>query len=131
MRQETKELLDYIIHKFDFREPVGKCTSKISPAEAQAFNRRQDRIQAFLRSIPDIEKHLTEGGYIQDRNGTPICHGDKINVYDADESLSRTYKQAVLNWNPRLARFEVISEDDYGLSTAVPFVSFQTIEKEV
>jgi hypothetical protein len=131
MRQETKELLDYIIHKFDFREPAGKCTSKISPAEAQAFNKRQDKIQAFLRSIPDIEKHLTEGGYIQDRNGTPICHGDKINVYDAGEGLSWTYKQAVLNWNPRLARFEVIYENNYGLSTAVPFVSFQTIEKEV
>lgn len=135
MRQETKELLDYIIHKFDFRETLGKCTSKISPAEAQAFNKRQDKIQAFLRSIPDIEKHLTEGGYIQDRNGTPICHGDKLKlcipcVYDnlSDEA----YRHAVLNWNPRVAKFEVVCEnDDQSVVTAdLSIFTPQMIEKE-
>jgi hypothetical protein len=131
MRQETRKLLDYIISVFGDRRITGDFPTEEEVESVNRFNEKQSKIQAFLRSIPDIEKHLTEGGYIQDRNGTPICHGDKINVYDADECLSGTYKQAVLNWNPRLARFEVIYENNYGLSTAVPFVSFQTIEKEV
>lgn len=108
MKQETRELLDYIIRKFDFRQPLGKCTSKISPTEAQAFNERQDKIQAFLRSIPDIEKHLTEGGYIQDRNGTPICHGDKVIFRkNLEEKFSR---EGLLLWNPDRAMFEIIYE---------------------
>jgi hypothetical protein len=108
MRQETKELLDYIIHKFDFRESLGRCTSKLSPAEAQAFNERQDKIQAFLRSIPDIEKHLTEGGYIQDKNGTPICHGDKIIFCNNLEEKSP--REGFLFWNPDRAMFEITYE---------------------
>lgn len=108
MRQETKELLDYIIHKFDFRETLGNCTSKISPAEAQFFNRRQDKIQAFLRSIPDIEKHLKEGGYIQDRNGTPICHGDKVTFVNNLEEKSP--REGFLFWNPDRAMFEITLE---------------------
>lgn len=134
MKQETKELLEYIIHKFDSRESIGNCPSKISLAEAQAFNKRQDKIQAFLRSIPDIEKHLTEGGYIQDRNGTPICHGDKIKlcipcVYG--ELSDEAYRHAVLNWNPRVAKFEVIYEnDDQSVTTAdLSILTPQMLEK--
>lgn len=108
MKQETKELLEYIIHKFDYRESLGKCTSKISPAEVQAFNKRQDKIQAFLRSIPDIEKHLTEGGYIQDKNGTPICHGDKVVFVNNLEEKSP--REGFLNWNPDRAMFEIAYE---------------------
>jgi hypothetical protein len=108
MRQETRELLDYIIHKFDYRQPLDKCTSKTSPAEAQVFNERQDKIQAFLRSIPDIEKHLTEGGYIQDKNGTPICHGDKVIFCNNLEEKSPT--EGLLLWNPDRAMFEITYE---------------------
>jgi hypothetical protein len=98
MRQETKELLDYIIRKFDSRQHIGDFLTEKEKVAARMFNERQDKIQAFLRSIPDIEKHLTEGGYIQDRNGTPICHGDKIKlcipcVYDA--LSEEAYRHAV------------------------------------
>ena len=111
MKQETRELLDYIILKFDFRQSLGKCTSKVSPSEAQAFNERQDKIQAFLRSIPEIEKHLTEGGYIQDRNGTPICHGDKVKIChpwpNKDGITTEVSQGGSLQWNKNTAQFEV------------------------
>lgn len=32
----------------------------------------------FLNSLPEIESHLSRGGYIQDKNGIPCCDGDKI-----------------------------------------------------
>ena len=132
MKQETKELLDYIIHKFDFRETLGNCTSKILPAEAQFFNRRQNKIQAFLRSIPDIEKHLKEGGYIQDRNGTPICHGDKVLFCNNLEEKSPT--EGLLLWNPDRAMFEItynFNEQALAVTnlTEVPRTFVEKVEK--
>ena len=32
----------------------------------------------FLDSLPQIEFHLKNGGYVQDRNGTPCCDRDKV-----------------------------------------------------
>lgn len=130
MKQETKELLDYIISAFDERRITGNFPTEKKEAEVKRFNEKQQKIQDFLRSIPDIEKHLTEGGYIQDRNGTPICHGDKVRVYAPHEDLSeKPYEQAVLKWDPKLSSFRVIFENDGGLALAVALVTPQKIEK--
>lgn len=132
MRQETKELLDYIIRKFNFRQSLDSCPAKVSPAEAQAFNKRQDKIQAFLRSIPEIEKHLTEGGYIQDKNGTPICHGDKVVFRKSiKENFSR---EGFLLWNPDKAMFVITyknEEQDFTAIklTEVPRIFVEKVEK--
>ena len=135
MKQETKELLDYIIRKFDARRIAGDFLSEKEKVDVRRFNENQQKIQDFLRSIPDIEKHLTEGGYIQDRNGTPICHGDKIKlcipcIYG--ELSDEAYRHAVLNWNPRVAKFEVIYEsDDHSIVTAdLSIFTPQMLEKE-
>jgi hypothetical protein len=135
MKQETKELLDYIIRKFDSRQHIGDFLTEKEKVDARRFNENQQKIQDFLRSIPDIEKHLTEGGYIQDRNGTPICHGDKIKlcipcVYD--DLSEEAYRHAVLNWNSSVAKFEVIYEnDDQSVVTAaLSIFTPQMLEKE-
>lgn len=108
MKQETKELLDYIIHKFDGRRVIGDFLTEKENVDARRFNEQQDKIQAFLRSIPDIEKHLREGGYIQDRNGTPICHGDKVTFVNNLEEKSP--REGFLFWNPDRAMFEITLE---------------------
>lgn len=73
MKQETKELVDWMKNCF-LNIPV------LIPKEnlESDFAERRERAINFLNSIPDIEKKLCFGGYIQDKNGTPCCHGDKI-----------------------------------------------------
>lgn len=128
MKPETKNMLNRIIAAYDRRLPEDS-------EKAKCFNKTRDEIQAFLRSIPDMEKHLTEGGYIQDRNGTPICHGDTIklcNPYFYEGSPDKAYRYAVLNWNPRVAKFEVIYEnDDQSVATAdLSIFTPQMLEKK-
>lgn len=115
MKQETKELLDYIISVFDGRRITGSFTVGKQKADVERYNKKQQKVQAFLRSIPDIEKHLTEGGYIQDRNGTPICHGDKVKICLPcvfDDVSKEAYQEGILQWNKNTAQFEVMYEND-------------------
>ena len=100
MKQETKELLDYIIEQFNFREPIPEDASTDTCVENVRFNKRQDKVQAFLRSIPDIEKKLQHGGYIFDRNNTPCCQGDKVRFYFEEKGYNENWKIKNL---PRLA----------------------------
>ena len=64
MKQETKELIKWI------KGHITVASNEDSELHHKAFN--------FLDSLPDIESHLCKGGYIQDRNGTPCCDGDKV-----------------------------------------------------
>lgn len=132
MKQETKELLDYIIHKFDSRQYIDDFLTEKEKVASRMFNENQQKIQDFLRSIPDIEKHLTEGGYIQDRNGTPICHGDKVFFVNNLEEKSPT--EGLLLWNPDRAMFEITYEiNEQAVAntnlTEVPRIFVEKVEK--
>ena len=105
MKQETKDLLEDIISAFNERRITGNFPTEKKEAEVKRFNEKQQKIQDFLRSIPDIEKHLTEGGYIQDKNGTPICHGDKVSFCKNIKEKFST--EGFLLWNPDKAMFEI------------------------
>ena len=73
MKKETKELIKWIkeaceafvYQSKDFKENLSR-------------DKTCDEAIKFLESIPEIESHLCRGGYIQDKNGTPCCDGDKI-----------------------------------------------------
>jgi hypothetical protein len=76
MKQETKELVDWIKKQINIAK-----TNNIDPAwngRHEAYNADYDRAMAFLDSLPEIESHLCKGGYIQDKNGTPCCDGDRV-----------------------------------------------------
>lgn len=78
MKQESKETVKFIkdvlkgykihVETDNFLESDDKSTELINIKTA--FD--------FLDSLPEIELHLCRGGYIQDRNGTPCCDGDKV-----------------------------------------------------
>ena len=55
------------------------------------------------------------GGYIQDKNGTPCCHGDKI-IYDENH-------EGVLEWDKKNARFIIASiYSDYDFTKIKSFI---------
>lgn len=90
MKKETKELIDWIKKQISIS---GTVVTDISQP-----NWQEDKKKAFnfLSSLPEIENKLCFGGYIQDYNGTPCCHGDKV-VYK-----SKVY---TLQWSQPYNRF--------------------------
>lgn len=104
MKQETKELIkwaislitDYRVQNMVEHSNFRKNTPAAQNSEIEIKN--CEEFADFLNSLPEIEKKLCFGGYIQDRNGTPCCHGDKVMVMnkgltaeDDDCSIFRLY----------------------------------------
>ena len=104
MKEETKELLEYIILQFSTRKNTKKEMSVQDMEDAIRFNERNQKIQDFLRSIPEIEEKLCFGGYIQDKNGVPCCQGDKVNVPFQDFI-------GTLKWDLPTRRFVVVCDN--------------------
>lgn len=93
MKQETKELIDWIKKQINIAK-----TNNIDPAwngNHKAYDADYQKAMAFLDSLPEIESHLTRGGYIQDKNGVPCCEGDLIKATNNDGSYE---VQGVLTW---------------------------------
>ena len=74
MKQETKELVRWI-------------KNHISVANNKGAELYLHKAFDFLDSLPDIEKKLCFGGYVQDINGTTCCHGDKVKLDNAVYTL--------------------------------------------
>ena len=102
MKKETKELLEWIEKQINL---AGTIVTDISQPYWQ-----EDRKKAFnfLNSLPKIEHRLCLGGYIQDRNGTPIGHGDTVKVFC--EGAKNPYDEATLNWNAPNHQFYLIQK---------------------
>ena len=76
MKQETKKTIDWIKKQINLAKE--NC---IDPAHKDGYPEYEadyERAMNFLDSLPEIESKLCRGGYIQDKNGTPCCDGDKI-----------------------------------------------------
>ena len=69
MKQETKDLLTWI--EIALNNYASEKNNMITRDKC-------NKALAFLNSLPEIEAKLCRGGYIQDKNGTPCCDGDKI-----------------------------------------------------
>ena len=89
MKQETKGLVEWI--KNLLLENKSRCKGNIFDFE------RFDKAVSFLNSLSEIELHLCRGGYIQDKNGTPCCDGDKVRF----EFEDKTYKE---NWKGKYSK---------------------------
>ena len=96
MKKETKELVQWIIKRLEHLKSEaiesGTLQTELPKEYEKAFT--------FLKSLSEIESHLCRGGYIQDKNGTPCCDGDKIvqKVIDDDEI-------GILYWSKSDSRF--------------------------
>lgn len=101
MKQETKELLEEAISIIHQQERVYSIDlPEGEQIRLKNINETYRKIQAFLRSIPDIEKKLQHGGYIFDRNNTLCCQGDKVRFYFEEKGYEDNWKRKNL---PRLA----------------------------
>jgi len=115
MKEESKKILDGLImeHSNRYARPSGLSDEEYESIDK--YNYHQDKICKFLKSIPQIESHLRLGGYIQDKNGTPCCHGDKV-IYD------EVY-EGILEWDKKNARFIIASiYGDYDFTKIKSFV---------
>lgn len=123
MKRETKELLKWLedlLNRYKIRLMSGR--EELGWAERNRETDRAFEAIDFLRSLPDIEKHLCRGGYIQDSNGTPCCEGDVIEYKDLriDEIVKGT-----LYWSVNDKRFySKINDNLYLIGT-----NFRKVEK--
>lgn len=87
MKKETKELLEWIKKQISL---AGTIVTDVSQKYWQ-----DDKLKAinFLDSLPEIESHLCNGGYVQDRNGTPCCHGDKVRFKFVEKWYEDNFKE--------------------------------------
>ena len=97
MKEETKVLIDWMKNCF-LNIPV------LIPKEnlESDFAERRERAINFLNSLPEIEPKLCFGGYIQDKKGTPCCHGDKV---------KRNGNEYRLYWSIKECRFYFIDQN--------------------
>jgi len=86
MKQETKELIDWIKKQIMI---AGGC---VTDASLPYWQEDRNKAFTFLNSLPEIENKLCFGGYIQDRNGTPCCHGDKVKFKFVEKWYEENFK---------------------------------------
>ena len=106
MKQETKRIIEWIINilKADSLTPSNYAVKGYAE-DIKKYN--NEGIQ-FLNSLPEIESHLTRGGYVQDKNGTPCCDGDKV---EFETILSRTeHYKGYLLWKADEYRFFIMNQ---------------------
>lgn len=106
MKQETKNLIAWIKTLLK-REKASHIYADEKTVETDC-----DRAIKFLDSLPEIEKHLCQGGYIQDKNGIPCCDGDKV-LYNG--------QKATLFWSVAYSRFFIKLDDFIGDPTTAFF----------
>lgn len=88
MKKETKKLISWLKeHLSHYRIELATGRVKIGMVAGEKEVERAFAAIDFLNTLPEIESHLCRGGYIQDRNGTPCCDGDKVKVKDKEYTL--------------------------------------------
>lgn len=98
MKKETQELINWI--KDFLWEEKGHCKGNVHDFE------RFDKAIKFLNTLPNIEEKLCLGGYIQDKNGIPCCHGDKVK-FQYDEG----FYSGILTWNLTFKCFTIVNKN--------------------
>ena len=68
MKQKIKTLIEWIKLQLEL----------LRTQKNEIINNNVDNAIVLLNLLPEIEKKLCQGGYIQDVNGVPCCNGDKI-----------------------------------------------------
>jgi len=115
MKKETKELIkwamsliaDYRVQNMVEHSNFRKNTPAAQNSEIEIKNCKD--FAEFLNSLPEIESHLCNGGYIQDRNGTPCCHGDNLKCVLVDTPEDDWF-YGKLTWRGEAGTFLVLTQ---------------------
>ena len=105
MKKETKALVEWI--KAQIKIAAKLDDSYLITTNAISTHKSLEKdAEKFLDSLPEIESHLCRGGYIQDKNGTPCCDGDKVIV------VIQNFV-GVLRWDVHDKKFVVMDDTDF------------------
>lgn len=132
MKKETKALIEWI--KAQIRIAAKLDDSYLITTDAISTHKSLEKdAEKFLDSLPEIESHLCNGGYIQDRNGTPCCHGDEVMVMNkglkAEEDSCSIFR---LYWSASDFRFYLNQNlDPKGKPAGLHFIpcNFEKVEE--
>lgn len=107
MKQETKELADWIKNTLSFARTIKIQTTGGLKAE---FDNKYRKSLAFIDSVAELEKNLTKGGIIQDRFGKLCKDGDKVSVVTDGNKVVI----GILKWSVEDKCFQVHSKAEDG-----------------
>ena len=109
MKQETKEILEWI------EKQINLAGTIVTDASQPYWQEDRKKALEFLNSLPEIEDKLCFGGYIQDKNGTLCCHGDKVKIhFHRHDSLIEKYGEhtiGTLSWSNNSKSFGIFLQD--------------------
>lgn len=97
MKEKTKNLIVWIKKQINLAKET--CINPCHKDGYPEYEADYEKAMNFLDSLPEIEHKLCFGGYIQDKNGTPCCHGDKIKFKFSEKDFNE-------HWKDRYARIE-------------------------
>lgn len=129
MKEESRKILDELIreHSCRYSRPSGLSDKEYESIDT--FNEHEDKIENFLKSIPQIESHLCKGGYIQDKNGTPCCDGDEVVFTYYADCINVPKKKGQLRWSP-YHRFIIIANNEEYDFMDNEIIEFEKITEE-
>lgn len=111
MKQESKEIINWI------KKQISISRGSIGNLSLEYWDKDKEKAIKFLDSLEEIESHLCNGGYIQDRNGTPCCNGDKVKIhFHHNEPLFGKPGEGIegtLCWNNEAKSFIVDPQNGY------------------
>lgn len=117
MKQETKETLEWI-------KTIIRCIMR--------GNEQREPALRLLDKFEEVERQLTRGGFIPDRNGKPCKDGDKIEIC-LDGLRSGEIVHGQLRWDDKHYQF-LCEGDDISLSPGEKddddYIGIQWFEKE-
>ena len=119
MKKETIALVEWIKVQIDIAAKKDK-SYLITDSAIDVHKKLEKEANEFLDHLPEIEEKLCFGGYIQDKNGTPCCHGDKVDI------ISQSFVGS-LQWDSTNRRFNVV--DDSGYEWVLSNWEFEKVEK--
>ncbi len=104
MKQKSKEIVDWIKKQINLAKEC--CIDSAWNGKHEYYNADYQKAMNFLDSLPQIESHLCLGGYIQDKNGAPCCHGDEVN-FQYDEG----FYNGTLTFNFTFKCFTIVNKN--------------------
>lgn len=128
MKEETKKNINWALEHFNhykIRIHIKPKDYGLGPKGVEQESKFTSDFINFLHTLPEIESHLCRGGYIQDKNGTPCCDGDKVIL-----NLGFGNKEGILRWDNLQGSFAIWIDND-GIERPFTFVRdiFEKVEK--
>lgn len=120
MKQETKELINWIKKQINLAKE--NCIDVAWNGKHKYYNTDYEKAMNFLDSLPQIEQHLCNGGYIQDKNGTPCCHGDEVVFTYYADCINVPKKKGQLRWSFAYKMFVILeNNNEYDFDDVIEF----------